>query len=164
MTDHKFFIKTITNEIPIFEKVFDSLPDHPSDWRAHADNRNTLELATIMAVNAMTLPIVLKSGSVDLEDVKPPTDNSIKKISHAFTKALEDAHEMILKMDDEEWKSSATMTMGGKNEWKTTKGEMSWGILLDLIHHRGQMSTYIRPLGGKVPSIYGPSGDTEMAM
>ena len=27
------------------------------------------------------------------------------------------------------------------------------------IHHRGQLSTYIRPMGGKVPSIYGPSGD-----
>jgi uncharacterized damage-inducible protein DinB len=27
------------------------------------------------------------------------------------------------------------------------------------IHHRGQLSAYIRPMGGKVPSIYGPSGD-----
>jgi len=28
-----------------------------------------------------------------------------------------------------------------------------------MIHHRGQLTTYIRPMGGKVPSIYGPSGD-----
>jgi len=28
------------------------------------------------------------------------------------------------------------------------------------IHHRGQLSSYIRPMGGKVPGIYGPSGDT----
>ena len=27
------------------------------------------------------------------------------------------------------------------------------------IHHRGQLSAYIRPMGGKVPSIYGPSAD-----
>ena len=27
------------------------------------------------------------------------------------------------------------------------------------IHHRGQLSSYIRPMGGKVPSIYGPSAD-----
>jgi uncharacterized damage-inducible protein DinB len=31
------------------------------------------------------------------------------------------------------------------------------------IHHRGQLSTYLRPMGGKVPSIYGPSADTQMA-
>lgn len=30
------------------------------------------------------------------------------------------------------------------------------------IHHRGQLSAYLRPMGGKVPSIYGPSGDEEV--
>lgn len=29
------------------------------------------------------------------------------------------------------------------------------------VHHRGQLSTYLRPMGGKVPGIYGPSGDTQ---
>jgi uncharacterized damage-inducible protein DinB len=29
------------------------------------------------------------------------------------------------------------------------------------IHHRGQLSTYLRPMGGKVPGIYGPSADTQ---
>jgi uncharacterized damage-inducible protein DinB len=36
---------------------------------------------------------------------------------------------------------------------------MLWGLLFDAVHHRGQLSAYIRPMGGKVPSIYGPSGD-----
>jgi uncharacterized damage-inducible protein DinB len=31
--------------------------------------------------------------------------------------------------------------------------------LFDAIHHRGQLSVYIRPMGGRVPSIYGPSAD-----
>ena len=31
--------------------------------------------------------------------------------------------------------------------------------LNDAIHHRGQLTTYLRPMGGKVPSIYGPSAD-----
>jgi uncharacterized damage-inducible protein DinB len=31
------------------------------------------------------------------------------------------------------------------------------------VHHRGQLSAYIRSMGGKVPSIYGPSADTEIA-
>jgi uncharacterized damage-inducible protein DinB len=29
------------------------------------------------------------------------------------------------------------------------------------LHHRGQLSTYLRPMGGKVPGIYGPSADTQ---
>ena len=34
--------------------------------------------------------------------------------------------------------------------------------LMHAIHHRGQLSAYLRPMGGKVPSIYGPSGDEEV--
>jgi len=32
------------------------------------------------------------------------------------------------------------------------------------IHHRGQLSVYLRPMGAKVPSIYGPSGDDDLGM
>jgi uncharacterized damage-inducible protein DinB len=34
-------------------------------------------------------------------------------------------------------------------------------IIKHSVHHRGQLSTYLRPMGGKVPGIYGPSADTQ---
>ena len=74
---------------------------------------------------------------------------------------LEDAAAIAKGMTDGDWASEAKMSMGGKEVWKTTKGQFALGFLLDLIHHRGQLSVYIRPMGGKVPSIYGPSADTE---
>ena len=40
---------------------------------------------------------------------------------------------------------------------------LMWMLFLDAVHHRGQLSTCIRPMGGKVPAIYGPSADTMMA-
>ena len=39
-------------------------------------------------------------------------------------------------------------------------GEFLWFILFDAIHHRGQLSTYIRPDGRHGAAIYGPSGDS----
>jgi uncharacterized damage-inducible protein DinB len=36
---------------------------------------------------------------------------------------------------------------------------MAWSFLFDIVHHRGQISTYLRPMGSTVPQIYGPSGD-----
>jgi len=39
-------------------------------------------------------------------------------------------------------------------------GQFLWLILFDGIHHRGQLSAYMRPMGGTVPSIYGPSADS----
>jgi uncharacterized damage-inducible protein DinB len=94
----------------------------------------------------------------------PEKQDKMKKISHDFVKNLEEARDMADSMSEDDWNSPAEMKMNGKSMWKSTKGGMAWGLLIDLIHHRGQLSTHIRPQGGKVPSIYGPSGDDKMGM
>jgi len=42
---------------------------------------------------------------------------------------------------------------------ETSMGHLFWLGLFDAIHHRGQLTTYMRPMGGKVPAVYGPSAD-----
>ena len=37
--------------------------------------------------------------------------------------------------------------------------QMAWSFLFDIVHHRGQITTYLRPMGSTVPQIYGPSAD-----
>ncbi|HEY0872642.1 MAG TPA: DinB family protein [Vicinamibacterales bacterium] len=39
---------------------------------------------------------------------------------------------------------------------------MAWSFLFDIVHHRGQITTYLRPMGSTVPQIYGPSADEPM--
>jgi uncharacterized damage-inducible protein DinB len=51
-----------------------------------------------------------------------------------------------------------TMTGPGK-KGDARAGDMAWVTLMDSINHRGQMVVYLRILGAKVPSIYGPSAD-----
>ncbi len=36
---------------------------------------------------------------------------------------------------------------------------MAWSFFFDIVHHRGQITTYLRPMGSTVPRVYGPSGD-----
>ena len=62
-------------------------------------------------------------------------------------------------VDDAKWDSQARLKMDGKVMWEAPLGDMLFGFLLDAIHHRGQLSSYLRPMGAKVPSIYGPSAD-----
>ena len=47
----------------------------------------------------------------------------------------------------------------GEEAFSDTGYALAWGVLFDLIHHRGQLSTYLRPMGSTVPAIYGPSAD-----
>jgi len=51
------------------------------------------------------------------------------------------------------------MMYEGKEIMKMTGTDTAWGFLVDIIHHRGQLSTYLRPMGSTVPQIYGPTAD-----
>jgi uncharacterized damage-inducible protein DinB len=67
--------------------------------------------------------------------------------------------ERVKNLDDAAWGKTAQFLVGGQVALEMPLGEMLWKFLFDAVHHRGQLSTYIRPMGGKVPSIYGPSAD-----
>jgi uncharacterized damage-inducible protein DinB len=63
-------------------------------------------------------------------------------------------------LDDHGWNHQAWLIEGRQEILlKDTVGGLLWIALFDMVHHRGQLSVYIRPIGGKVPSIYGPSAD-----
>jgi len=49
-------------------------------------------------------------------------------------------------MDDAKWDSKARFLVDGKVAWETSLGDMLFGFLFDAIHHRGQLSSYLRPM------------------
>jgi uncharacterized damage-inducible protein DinB len=63
-------------------------------------------------------------------------------------------------MDDAAWNKNGQFFSGGKMVSEQPIGRFLWMILFDAVHHRGQLTTYIRPMGGKVPPVYGPSADS----
>jgi uncharacterized damage-inducible protein DinB len=69
----------------------------------------------------------------------------------------------LKKLAEADWDKKVKFVMGPEASWEAKLSEMAWGFLFDAVHHRGQLSTYLRPMGGTVPSIYGPSADTMMA-
>ncbi len=67
-------------------------------------------------------------------------------------------------MDDAAWNKPGRFVAEGQTRMEMPISGFVWMFFFDAIHHRGQLSTYIRPMGGKVPSIYGPSGDDPMML
>jgi len=88
-----------------------------------------------------------------------PRPETTAEIVAAFERNAAALEALLPTFDDARWEGSVKFMMGGECLFESNFGEMFWGFFLDLIHHRGQLSSYIRPMGGKVPSIYGPSGD-----
>jgi len=160
MTYKEFFVETLNDEMPRFERVFKSLPAEPADLRHHPKNKNVREIVETMVWETAVTPEMLKTGILDFSK-KPEMKGTLHDLAVQFSKDLESVRMIAENMSDADWESPANMMEEGKSVWESTKGKMAWGLVLDLIHHRGQISTHIRAHGGKVPSIYGPSGDME---
>lgn len=67
--------------------------------------------------------------------------------------------ESLFDISQQNWSEERIVTSNGVIILRQPLGQILWLFHVDAIHHRGQLSTYLRPLGAAVPSIYGPSGD-----
>ncbi len=161
MTEREFFVYTIADEAPRFERVLAAIPAEHQDYKPDPKSKTAMEHAANMVGEAGTvIKAILTTGKIDFSTVSAPHFGSSAEAGAAIMQMLQEVKALAEQTSEEVWDSEAVAGVGDKMDWKSTRGKMSWSMLFDLIHHRGQLATYLRPMGGKVPSIYGPSADS----
>ena len=144
-------------EIPAFLKVIRALPQDKLDYKPHEKNTSAGALAWQVATEMATLPELLESGIINYGGYGDPP--SVEEMATKLETAANQVVERAGSVSDEQWNGPGKFLYMGNPVWEATVSDLAWGFLLDMIHHRGQLSAYLRPMGGKVPAIYGPSGD-----
>ena len=157
MTNLEFCRKQRKLEVPKFVAVLKAVPPGRLDYRPDPKSRTAVELAWLLASEEAGLVSLLDTGTVEWKEEAPPA--RFEEIVAAFEKNAAAVNEKLERLDEAGWEKKGRFLMGGAPAWEDSIGEFVWGFLCDEIHHRGQLSTYLRPMGGKVPSIYGPSAD-----
>jgi uncharacterized damage-inducible protein DinB len=144
-------------EYPTFVKVLKALPAGRFDYRPHERSPSAAEIAWTLARETKACCDLVDSGCVNWTAEPPPADP--EAIISAFQQHYEALSDRIGHLTDSGWQSKSQLMIDGTLYREAPIGDFIWYIFFDAIHHRGQLSTYIRPMGGQVPSIYGPSGD-----
>jgi len=157
MTSLELYRQQRAQELPKFVKVLKAIPEGRSDYRPDPKSRTAAELAWLFAQSEDALVKLLDTGTIEWTDSKP--SGGLAATIAAFEKNAAVVNERLAKLDEAGWEKKGRFLMGDAPAWEETIGGFVWGFLFDLIHHRGQLTTYLRPMGGKVPSIYGPSAD-----
>lgn len=157
MTNQDFFRQRWEAEQGAFAKVIRALPGDRLDYKPHERNTCAGDLAWQLALEQGHLAELLDKGEIDFKQTPAPKE--LDAIVEVWEKNTSDLRERLQNIDDAKWESTAKFMVDGKSVWETKLGGMFWGYLFDMVHHRGQLSVYLRPMGGKVPSIYGPSAD-----
>ena len=156
MNDREFFCQRHRAEFPTFNRVLDALPLTQFTYRPHDRSPSTLDLVWTLANEMTACSSMIDRGEVHWSPAQAPTAEEAVK---AFRQCYQALEERVNKVGEEHWKRPAKLYVGEQLIMEQPLGTFLWYLFFDAIHHRGQLSTYIRPMGGKVPSIYGPSGD-----
>lgn len=155
-TNREFFIKRWEIEQAAFRKVLGAVPHDQLTYSPHERSTTAGNLAWQLADEQRGIIDFLERGETNFVP-KPHPPHA--EILEEWDRATEGARKALGAATDEQWSQPAKFLFNGAAVWEDTVQNMLWGYLFDMVHHRGQLSAYIRPMGGKVPSIYGPSGD-----
>lgn len=164
LSNREFFIRRWGQEYPAFMDVCKAVPGDRLDYRPHPGSRSAGELVALLVTVGENCIELCATGQVSFASglsLHPTIKvNTLDEMIATYEQHHRSLSEALTVLTDATWNRPAWL-MQGKQEivLKDTVGGLLWIALFDAVHHRGQLSTYIRPMGGKVPSIYGPSGD-----
>jgi uncharacterized damage-inducible protein DinB len=156
MTNREFHLQCRKNETLAFLRVLNALPHDKFDYTPHEKSQTVEKIVWTLIAEAQALLQLIDTG--ELTFGAPPSLPPAQMID-SFETAWNAVIQKIDAMDEAAWNKTGRFMMNGQVRMEQPLSGFLWLFFFDAIHHRGQLSTYIRPMGGKVPSIYGPSGD-----
>lgn len=161
VTAKERFLEVYDKEHAITMKVLRAYPADQLDFRPGENCRTARELAWVFVLERGLGEAVFNDRFAELTNSgEPPAP---PQSWDELLRALEDAHrrygQMVRSTPSEELSRKVRFFTAPRTIGEVTRMEWLWFLLHDEIHHRGQFSVYLRLAGGKVPSIYGPSGD-----
>jgi uncharacterized damage-inducible protein DinB len=137
-------------------KVISRIPEG-SDYRPDPKSRTAREIAWLIVREEILLAEGLEKGMLEWKEVPAPA--SAKEVLDAYDRNHDSLTKKLKALAPASWERKVPFMYQGQEVMSETGYGNAWGFLFDIIHHRGQLSTYLRPMGAKVPQIYGPSAD-----
>lgn len=161
MSTSKGFLFELERETAGTRRILEGLKDEHLSWKPHPKSKSVGELANHIVELHNWVSGALQQDDFDFhQDYLPLQKTSIAEIRTALEEGYQQNIAAISAFSEEDWSKKWTMRAGEAIVAQMPKiGTLRFVINNHLIHHRGQMSVYLRLLDIRVPGIYGPSAD-----
>jgi uncharacterized damage-inducible protein DinB len=160
-------IPEFDHEMANTRKTLERIPADKFDWKPHERSMTFEGMATHLA-NLPTWAVdVIKQDSFDVapvdgEPVRQEPVGSVQGALKIFDKNVAEARAAMAGASNECLVAPWTLLSGGQTIFKMARMTVLRGMILNhAIHHRGQLSVYLRLNDVPVPALYGPSADEE---
>lgn len=151
MKEQELFTKLWSHETKTTLKVLSRIPEG-STYRPDPASRTAQDIAWQIVCEERMLIDAMESGVTAWNPAAAPA--TMREVVSAYEELSKTLPTRFETLSADKW--NGELEFFGK---KRPASGMAWSFLFDIVHHRGQISTYLRPMGAKVPQIYGPSHD-----
>lgn len=154
------FLPGLKNEHRITKSVIEAIPLDKGDYRPDGVSKSALDLAWHIVATEMRFMEAVPAGEFDFSP--RPRPDSIKNsadLTRWYTDNFEPRFEKLTKLSNEQ----LLKIVDFRGMFQLPAVMYLNFVLQHSIHHRGQLSMCLRPIGAKVPAIYGESYDSAEA-
>jgi uncharacterized damage-inducible protein DinB len=162
----EFFREELDREVERSRKALEHVPDGKYQWKPHERSMIFGYLADMVATIPTWITMEINRDELDIAPTEGQGTKKVPKESSAdLLKALDEsaaeARDALAKTTDEHLETNWKLLARHNVVWEGSRKEMIQDTINHWVHHRGQMTVYLRLMGEKVPAIYGPSADDQ---
>lgn len=152
------YLEFFAREFPTTLRVMKAYPSGKDDFKPH---ERSYAASRLVHTFSMENGVVYKAvrGELTMPPELPPAPATYAEAIANYERGAKELMAAVEEMPDSRLFEEVNFFTGPKQMGMVPISQVMWLMLMDSIHHRGQLSVYIRMAGGKVPSIYGPSAD-----
>jgi uncharacterized damage-inducible protein DinB len=153
-------LAVLKNEHGATMRVIQAIPENHGDYKPEPLAKTGMELAWHIAATEKRLLTGVVNGGFDFSPMpRPDTIHNPAEIASWYSETFAEIFGKLSKLSGEQ----AVKIVDFRGMFQLPAVSFVGFACRNTIHHRGQLSTYLRAMGGKVPSIYGESYDSAEA-
>ena len=156
------FIEELKHEAAATKRMLERIPEDKFDWQPHPKSRTLGQLATHVAELPGFLNSILTKDQIDFAkgDYKPYHVKTKEELNKLFQNKIDEVLETLSNTGDDKMQANFTVRSGDHVIASVPRVIAVRSMALNhIVHHRGQLSVYLRLLDIPVPGMYGPSAD-----
>lgn len=154
------YIMELDAEFTSTRKCLERIPMELFQWKPHEKSMQLGYLAILVGEIPKWIAYIVEKGEIDLATFPHDQPKTTEELVKSFEANVEAAKKALRNVSNEELMTqNFTLKMNGELLFTSSKRDNISSSINHMVHHRGQLTVYMRLNDIAVPSIYGPSAD-----
>lgn len=150
------------HEMATTRRLIERVPSDKAKWKPHEKSFSLGHLAQLLAWMPGWIAQTMRQRELNLQGSAGYSYETTETLLALFDKNVRDAHDAIESAADKDYDVNWSLKFGDRTVFTLPRRDVVRQHISHLIHHRGQMTVYLRLIDVPVPSVYGPTADEKM--